>query len=481
MGTSAYNGCTDVVFSHPILTVGCLCPSCSTANSGGRLRADTPKVVVKLHGAPLITGTRYTAEGLYCGLCGDRFPVHFPDEIKNAPKYDVSCASSLAIGRYSMGLPFYRIEKNQTMHEIPMADATQWDLTDGLYSVARPVHDMLIQYGSNGNLFQYDDTPKVIIENKVQGQPTHCTAFISVHDDKKIHLFFTGRNTAGKNVDAILKQRTSTDPIIAMMDASSSNIPKTMTIPEGMHSPKTAMDNLKSMLIVSLSMPSAVTTEVFELSKQSKYTAQVGESLAPMFILAFCLAHGRRKFFEVFKFFDKECDFVLDTIGKVYRHDAHCKSKKYTPEQRLSYHQTHSAPLMQTLFMWLNNQLVYELTEENNGLGQSVRYMLRNWEMLTTFLRVAGAPLDNNWAERAIKIVIRHRRNSLFYRTSHGAQVGDCLMSIIYTCQQNNVNAYDYLNTIQRHAVSVAANPALWLPWNYKRVLATLNELAQAA
>jgi len=458
-----------------------LCPSCSTANGGGKLRADTPKVVVKLEGTPLISGTRYTAEGLYCGLCGDRFPVHFPNEIKNAPKYDVSCASALALGRYSMGLPLSRIEKNQAMHEIPMADATQWDLIDGLYPVARPVQDVLIQYASNGNLFHYDDTPNIIIENKVKGQPTHSTAFISVHEEKKIHLFFTGQNTAGKNVDLILKQRTSTDSIIAMMDASSSNIPKTMTIPEGIADPKAAMDNLKSMLTVPLSMPSDLTAEVLELPKKSKGTTQLDENLAPMFILAFCLAHGRRKFFEIFKFFDKECDFVLDIIGQVYMHDAHCKSKKYTSEQRLAYHQMHSSPLMQTLFLWLNNQLVYDLTEENNGLGQSVKYMLRNWNMLTTFLRVAGAPLDNNWAERAIKIVIRHRRNSLFYRTSHGAQVGDCLMSIIYTCQQNNVNAFDYLNTIQRHAVNVSANPALWLPWNYKQNLATVNELAQAA
>lgn len=469
-------------FLHPTLAVGCLCPSCITpSGAGGRLRADFPKVVVKLQATPIISGTRYTAEGLYCGLCGDRFPVNFPDEIKNAPKYDVSCASSLAIARYSLGLPFYRIEKNQAMHEIPMPDATQWDLTDGLYAVVRPVYDFLIQNASNGTLFQYDDTPNVVIENKIQGQPTHSTAFISVYEDKKIHLFFTGRNTAGKNVDEILKQRTSTDSIIAMMDASSSNIPKTMTIPQSMRLPKTAMDDLKSMLIVPLSMPSDLTAEVLELPKKSADTAQIDESLAPMFILAFCLAHGRRKFFEIFNFFDKECDLVLDIIGQVYMHDAHCKSKKYTPEQRLAYHQTYSAPLMQTLFVWLNNQLVYDLTEENNGLGQSVKYMLKNWEMLTAFLRVAGAPLDNNWAERAIKIVIRHRRNSLFYRTSHGAQVGDCLMGIIYTCQQNNVNAFDYLNTIQRHAARVAANPPSWLPWNYKHALSTLPELVHAA
>lgn len=286
----------------------------------------------------MISGTRYTAQGLYCGLCGDRFPVNFPDEIKNVAKYDVSCASSLAIGRYSMGLALYRIEKNQAMHEIPVPDATQWGLIDGLYMVARPVLDVLIKNASNGNLFQYDDTPKIIIENKVKGQPTHATAFISVHEDKKIHLFFTGQNTAGKNVDAILKQRTSTDSVIAMMDASSSNIPKTMTIPEGMGDPKSAMDNLKSMLIVPLSIPSDLTADVIELPKKSNDTTQIDESLAPMFILAFCLAHGRRKFFEIFKFFDKECDFVLDIIGQVYMHDAHCKSKKYTPEQRLAYH-----------------------------------------------------------------------------------------------------------------------------------------------
>lgn len=89
----------------------------------------------------------------------------------------------------------------------------------------------------------------------------------------------------------------------------------------------------------------------------------------------------------------------------------------------------------------------------------------------TTFLRVAGAPLDSSWAERAIKVAIRHRRNSLFYKTPKGALVGDGLMSIIYTAQQNGVNPFDYLNELQRHADQVAANPAQWLPWNYRQNL----------
>ncbi len=480
ISAKAYEGCTDVFFSHPTLQVGSCCPGCSTAKSGGKLRAADPSIVVRLEGSPLITGMRYSAECLYCGLCGAGYKASFPDEIKNAPKYDVSCASTLAIGRYSMGLPFYRIEQNQTMHGIPVADATQWDLVDKLYGVTLPAYQCLIQYGSNGNLFQYDDTTGRIMENRLKGEATHTTAFISVHEEKKIHLFFTGRNTAGQNVDILLKQRTSKDSIIAMMDASTSNIPKTMTIPVSKLTSVPSMEGLDPTLLVPRSITAALTTTP-DLSTSSINTdskSQVAEELTARFILCFCLAHGRRKFFEVFNFFDKQCDFVLDIIGQVYGHDAYCKAKKYTPEQRLLYHQTHSAPLMAILYRWLNNQLVYELAEENSGFGLAIKYLLKHWKPLTTFLRIAGAILDNSWAERAIKIAIRHRRNSLFYRTSHGAQVGDCLMSIIYTCQQNNVNALEYLNALQRNAERVRESPELWLPWNYQQ---NLVQLAQAA
>jgi hypothetical protein len=204
-------------------------------------------------------------------------------------------------------------------------------------------------------------------------------------------------------------------------------------------------------------------------------------NLSARFILCFCLTHGRRKFFEMFNFFEQQCDFVLDVIGHVYQHDKHCKNAKFTPEQRLLYHQTHSQPLMENLYLWLNNQLTYELTEANSGLGQAINYMLRHWSPLTEFLRSAGAPLDSSWAERMIKIAIRHRRNSLFYKTSKGAQVGDCLMSLIYTAQQNTINPFDYLNALQRNGAKVAAEPSKWLPWNYQDNFVEEQPIALAA
>ncbi len=50
-------------------------------------------------------------------------------------------------------------------------------------------------------------------------------------------------------------------------------------------------------------------------------------------------------------------------------------------------------------------------------MGKAFNYMLKRWDRLTRFLTVPKAPLDTNTVERALKMIIRHRRNSLFYRT----------------------------------------------------------------
>ena len=61
-----------------------------------------------------------------------------------------------------------------------------------------------------------------------------------------------------------------------------------------------------------------------------------------------------------------------------------------------------------------------------------------------------------------------HRKNSLFYKTRKGARVGDIYMSLIYTCELNGVNAFDYLNQLQLGASDVAEHPERWMPWNYR-------------
>jgi len=131
---------------------------------------------------------------------------------------------------------------------------------------------------------------------------------------------------------------------------------------------------------------------------------------------------------------------------------------------------------MDELHAWLTRQLGEKLVEPNSGLGSAIRYMLKHWERLTLFLRQAGAPLDNNVCERALKKAILHRKNALFYKTQNGARVGDLFMSLIYTCQLNNANPFDYLTQLQQHADQLATSPERWLPWNYRAALAARSD-----
>lgn len=206
--------------------MGAYCPSCAVANTIAKLGSDKPQVFVRLEGIPLITGTRFVAPVARCPLCLERFYTPVPEAIKSAPKYDVSCGTTLAIGRYYLGLPMCRTECNQSMHGIPVKDSTQWDIINKMHEVVSPAFDALTEQAGNGSLMVYDDTTGRILENKAKGLATHTTAFISVVGGYKIHLFLTGRPVTGENASLILSKRTTDEPVIAMMDASAHNIPK---------------------------------------------------------------------------------------------------------------------------------------------------------------------------------------------------------------------------------------------------------------
>jgi hypothetical protein len=182
-----------------------------------------------------------------------------------------------------------------------------------------------------------------------------------------------------------------------------------------------------------------------------------------------CLAHGRRQFSDLADVFPVECQVVLDTLKQVFDHDEEARDKQMSPEARFAYHQAYSQPLMDELRQWLQKQVDDHLVEPNSALGKAIAYMQTHWETLTRFLSIPGAPLDNNLVERALKLFIRQRKNSLFYRTEHSAYIASVLTSLIATCVYAGVNAVDYLVALQEHRREVFADPAAWLPWVYAR------------
>jgi hypothetical protein len=177
--------------------------------------------------------------------------------------------------------------------------------------------------------------------------------------------------------------------------------------------------------------------------------------------VAKCLVHGRRQFVEIETSFPGECKRVLDDLAFVFRVET--QTGGMSPQQRLAFHQLHSAPVMDALEVWIEMQL--EQTEPNSPLGAALRYMRRHWSGLTQFLRTAGCPLDSNCVERALKRAVLNRKNALFFRTQHGADISDVIMSVAESARLAETNLWEYLVEVVRNRHAVRAQPAEWLPW----------------
>ena len=419
---SDYTGAKKVKIAHDSLKHGSRCPECQ---KGKVYRDNKPKTVVRVTGKAPLQATVYQMQRLRCNLCGEIFTAKTPEGI-GEDKYDAASAAMIALLKYGSGLPFNRLEQLQAGLGVPLAASTQWEIVDDAANKALWAWQELVRQAAQGSVIYNDDTTAKIlslIKEQTAGGSSRkgmfTSAILSEVKDKKIALFFTGRNHAGENLAEVLSKRQARlDPPIQMCDALSRNLP----------------DNFKT-------------------------------------ILANCLIHARRNFVDVLTNFPNRCQYVIETLGKVYKNDQVTKAEKMSDQQRLNYHQTHSGPLMQQLEDWLDAQLNEKKTEPNSGLGKAIAYMQNHWQALTLFLRVPGAPLDNNFCEQVLKRAILHRKNSLFFKTERGAFVGDLFMSLIHTCSLVKANPFEYLTALVEHHRLVRKKPQDWMPWNFRAAL----------
>lgn len=426
---SEYTGGEHEHVCHPSIKPKDPCPKCPK----GRLyKQKVPKVIVRLVGTAPIAAKVWSYDWFRCNACGYIVNAPLPEAAGPPEKYDESVTSTIGILRYGYGMPFNRLEKLQESHNIPLPSSTQWDLINQSVDTLAPIFTELIRQAAKGDVIYNDDTTARILEvvatrnkeppeAKKNGQRSgvFTTGIISTLGERKIALFLTGTNHAGENLaDVLAECEGPRGTLVQMSDGLSRN--------EATYLP---------------------------------------ENLAV--IHANCMSHGRRKYVEIAGSFPDQCLHVIEQLAIVYKNDAATREAKMSPQERLAYHQQHSASVMADLEVWLQQQLDDKLVEPNSSFGEATNYMLGRWEKLTKFLTVAGAPLDNNICERALKKSIRHRNNSLFYKTLHGARVGDIYMSLIHTCELGGVNVFDYLKAVLARGERVADEPERWMPWSY--------------
>ena len=426
-GAAAYTGATREKVAHQSLHGGDTCPGCAT---GKVYPMKEPAMLLRVQGMAPLEATVWECDRLRCNGCGEVFTAPAPEGV-GTRKYDESADAMVAMLRYGAGVPFNRIERLQHGMGIPLPASTQWELVERRVDGLLPVFDGLVRLAAQGEVVHNDDTSMTVLElgertreealaagesEKMAGRTgVRTTGIVSRVKELKVALYFTGRQLAGESLEEVLQERLARlPPPIQMSDALSHNLPA----------------ELKT-------------------------------------IVANCLAHGRRHFVDLVDNFPDECRKVLVTLADVYKHDDDARVQKLNAQQRLLLHQEHSGPPMKELKTWMQAELDEHRVEPNSPLGEALRYMLKHWPALTLFLRVAGAPLDNNICERALKKAILHRKNSLFYKTVYGAQVGDLYMSLIHTAELNGIAPFPWLVALMRNTGAVAKDPDAWLPWSY--------------
>ena len=428
-----YVAAETVTYAHPTLKSGMRCPECERGNLCS-LPAGT---LLRIAAFPPLQATLHRPERLRCASCGWLTTADVPKEV-GPEKFDASACSMVSVLRYGYGFPMNRLAHFQNAMGVPLPAGTQWEMIIRVVEAIRILFQCLTRVAAQGQLFYNDDTsiknlellnPEKFDDEKKNPERTgtFTTGIVAQTNERRIQLFFSGRKHAGENLDKLLAHRGPSHGIpLQMCDALSRNEP----------------ENTK--------------TEV-----------------------ANCLTHGRRKFYEVYSAFPEQVKFVIGALRGVYRNDAAAREQNLSPEDRLSLHQKESVPLMDKLKTWMDEQMDNKKVEPNSSLGKAIGYMRTHWKKLTCFLRIPGAPLTNDECERLLKTAIRHRNNSLFYKTEPGAEAGDILMSVIQTAIANGINPFDYLTAVQKHKAEVEKDPEAWLPWNYEKTLKRLTSPPQ--
>jgi transposase len=425
---SAYSNTIEHQLLIANLKAGDLCPM----QCGGKLYFLNPGVIVRVQGQNLAAVHKYWIDKLRCASCCHLISADIPKHV-GKEKYDAAFKGILALQKYYVAIPFCRQAYFQSLLGVPLPASTQWQLIEEVGGAALLIFPTLESMAANGDVVHNDDSHVKITdvirhnrlhpENERRGMFT--TGFISRTNQRDIALFYNGKLHAGENMERLLKKRdVNAGTVIQMYDALSRNTPTSFQT-----------------------------------------------------ILCNCLSHGFRKFDDLKDFYPEPCIHVIKLIAKVYDNDDN--TRDMTKQERLDYHQQNSEPIMNELRGYITHQLESKQVEPNDSLGKAIRYMLKHWHELTQFLRVTGAPLDNNIVERALKIPIRGRRTWLFYKTEYGAMIGGVLTSVIYTCALSGINPLHYLVALQEHKNQIVKEPERWLPWNYQdNLLSSLDSAA---
>jgi transposase len=184
--------------------------------------------------------------------------------------------------------------------------------------------------------------------------------------------------------------------------------------------------------------------------------------------LAFCFAHVRRKFYDIWEANKlAEARTALDKIGELYALEDQIRGKP--PDFRKMIRQMHAAPVLDKLKAWAQTTLI--ALSGKSPLAAAIRYMLSHWDGLVLYCANGDVEIDSNTVERQIRPIAVGRKNHLFAGSQAGAQHWALFASLLNTAKLNSVDPQTWLSDVLERIVTGKAKINRLddlMPWVWK-------------
>ena len=97
-------------------------------------------------------------------------------------------------------------------------------------------------------------------------------------------------------------------------------------------------------------------------------------------------------------------------------------------------------------FAWVKQK--YTQVTQNGSIGKALAYSINQEKHLRVFLSDGNIPMDNNYAEQAIRPFTLGRKNFVLIESSNGAKASAVLYSLVETAKANGLNTFEYFNLL---------------------------------
>jgi len=415
------------------------CAICGRPRLGLSLTADSEEIVVKVKAYVRRYRRQYYQPS--CDCPGPKLiAAPLPPKIIPKGKFSVESWVKFLLDKYQFQLPIARQVKQLAQIGLPVAESTVHGGFAKLSDYLLPLYAAFLVQLRTASHIHADETRWQIFQ-EVEGKA-----------NSRWWLW-------------LFASRTAAVVVFVLDPTRSANVPR-KTLAEVLLSAQTPPEGAE---VYQIEQQTYVLND--HLAVISADRLRVYQAISDLIQVAFCWSHQRRDFVDFAKAYSNDPTLLawaeswLQDIGHLYTLN-HARLAQPNPSAGFTQAQT----TLEAAVTALHNRLT---TRQGLLPAQEkiLRSMERHWAGLTLFVTDPTIPMDNNWAERLVRLAVMGRNNYYGHHALWSGELAAMMFSIIETCQLNGLNPYHFLLDYFTTCAQLGQAPpdlTPFLPWLHK-------------